>query len=434
MALNAQNDPLWAGAAEIAREGYRAQCKNLTNNCLPGNAPNVVSFKGSVSQFGTAEQDAVEKEICNGNPVMLKFAKAGGGQHFMLATGYKFDVQGNKTFILNNPGTSQGSGQVYETDLKRNYPSILGDVLYHPSSDPSMMFITAPVNVHFVVTDPLGRRAGFNPTTQTTYSEIPGADYSDQSIDTPNEDGFTPSTLVRERYFASSQDVPSGEFQVQVFATESGNYYLDHRSYDLTGTTNDANYKTGVLAAGSSETIILKHSTSPVGLINAQLKIEDYRIEKINKKRGMRESNLAARGKLLPFSKAALELKSTFQFAIGGLNGYLLSLPADQFKVVKNRKETTFIYNKNGVEIEISSTGEFKMKLEKVDLSMIDSSQLEYLRVSMDTINGDIATSLKCSHNICSLEDRKHHVHNHGCRKHDFHGHEEFIGDHRSDK
>lgn len=114
----------------------------------------------------------------------------------------------------------------------------------------SAIYIAAPMHVHLVVTDPSGRKVGFNPETKTTYSEVPTASYVVEGIDAANE----------ERQITISRNALPGAYRIQVFSKSGGSYYLDYRGYDSSGTTNDARYLTGSLKAGTSTVEVIDHS------------------------------------------------------------------------------------------------------------------------------------------------------------------------------
>jgi len=412
--FDANNDPIWPGAAQVARAGYQAQCV-LSKTCDPANAPNIVSFKGAYYGGYTPEEaiDAIQNEVCSGNPVMMKFSKAGGGQHFMLATGIVFDSKNHQqTLQVNNPGDSKLGANALYTNLVSKYPSIIGYTLFHPSADPSMMFIAAPMGVHFVVTDPLGRRAGFNPITGTSYSEIPNASYAEQSINTPGDAGYTPSTLVDERYFISSSDVPAGSYQVQVFSVTGGSYYLDYRSYDSAGTTNDAHFQTGTLKKGATSTVTFQHSVASVPVPNATLSLNGYLIEK-SYKENLKDATIGISGRLVAFSKTPLSLKSSFQFAIGGISGYQLTVPASEFKSITFHKETFYYYENRDIRVWLDRSGQFEVEIRNANLSSVDPSLLGYVSLSVDSVFGDVSSKLNCHYDFCSTNDYYHrHDHN----------------------
>lgn len=410
VAFNKNNDPIWAGAAEVARAGFAAQCLNSANSCDPTKGSSAVSYKGRKVNYDNSpdsvDQKFVENEICNGNPVMLKFKKAGGGQHFMLATGTFLDDQGKKTFRLNNPGLARdGEGQL-QTDLAAKYPSILEYILFRPEADPSMMFIAAPMNVHFVVTDPLGRKAGYNPVTRANFQEIPGASYGDQSINTPAEVGFSPETLVSERYFSSSSDVKVGDYQVEVFAGTDGPFYLDYRSFDASGYMNDFGSRTGTLQAGTSVLTHFKHSTESVPISNASILVKGYSVHRKIQKSDP-NSQIEVSGKIIKNIKSAFSIKRRFQFTMGGLSGYTLSVPAAQFKEQKEYGKIQYIYHKPGVEIRLSELGQFNIEIQRADLLNVDPSQYGYIRLEIDSTVADTRVTLKCNKEKCRLSDKK---------------------------
>jgi hypothetical protein len=402
--FNTKNNPIWPGAAEIARAGYQAQCK-ITGSCDPSNAPNVVSFKelkyGNYTDNEAIE--AVQNEVCSGNPVIMKFSKTGGGQHFMLATGIVWDNNAKAhTLQLNNPGSLTNGEAVSYTSLKSIYPSVIGYVLYHPSSDPSMMLITAPMGVQFIVTDPLGRKTGFDPTTGTTYSEIPGASYGEQSINTPGEPEFTPSTMADERYFVSSSDVPAGSYQVQVFSVDGGAYYLDYRSYDSSGITNDAHFKVGTLIQGDSTNIVFQHVTSPAPMPNATLEYSKFFITKSDNQ-NPKDSDIRLTGTISPNAINPISLKSDFSLSIGGLTGYQLSLPASAFKINTKGMTNTYSYNSPGIMVQLNSSGSFDIHVFHADLSNVDPSLLGSVTITIDSIIGGKLSSMSCQDNKCSV-------------------------------
>jgi len=403
--FDANNNPIWAGAAEVARAGYQAGCQ-ITGSCDPANAPNVVSFKGlNYSSFSDRDAiSAVQNEICSGNPVIMKFAKNGGGQHFMLATGIVWDkVNQSQTLRLNNPGSTQigSSKDALYTNLKASYPSVIGYALYRPSSDPSMMFISTPMGIHFVVTDPLGRRAGFNPNTGTSYTEIPGAAYGEQSIDTPADPGFTPSTAVDERYFISSQDVPPGSYDIQVFSINGGSYYLDHRSFDSSGMTNDSHFSTGTLTAGNSTTATINHVTTTVPRPNAVLAVNQYAIQDTGNT-DFKQAMVKIAGTLVPNSKSPLSITSSVHVTIGGVNGYQFDVPASSFTGSIASKKTLYIANRPTANVHMDSTGVFEISLRGVDLSTVDQNLLGSVRIEVDSTIGAKKVGLTCHQGRCS--------------------------------
>ena len=410
--FDANNNPDWIGAAQVARAGYAAQCAN--SSCTtPVNS--IVSYGGlTILPESTSDDDlmkATQNQICSGNPVIVKFGEplkinpktglAFEPQHFMLVTGFVYDqLNGKRTFRINNPGTSAGSEQFYSR-IGNNYPIIKEIELYNSAADPSMMRITAPVNVHFVVTDPQGRRTGYDPTTGTNFTEIPGAGYTEQAIDTPNESGFSPQRLSDERYFTSVSSVLDGAYQIQVFGVTSGSFYIDSASYDSSGIQNDSVYKTGTVQAGGKSTITLQHSSAAVAVTNASLTLKHYGIWHAPKQT-YANSEAFIEAQLTPYTPP-LTFSSQLQLSVGGVNGYNVSLPASKFKQVKLFGQTYFYYIDKNVDVIVNKSGAVSAYLHRIDLSNIDQTQFDYLSVSIDAASGSTSASLQCNGNLCQL-------------------------------
>lgn len=415
VALNNANDPDWMGMAEVARAGYKAQCNLKIEACDPSQLSSIITL-GKKDYFSTfddtpdsADHRKVEAELCQGNPVILKLLKpnkkepAKPGQHFVLATGIEVDSSGNKTYRVNNPGIPLGEEQL-RPSLAPTYTNIIGYVRYTSSADPSMMNITAPLNVHFVVVDPLGRRSGYNPNTNTTYNEIPGTSYELQSINNPGDDGSDNDTQAEERYFsyADDKDIPVGNYSVQVYGVTAGSYYLDYAGYDSKGNSNAYVYKTGTITAGGTITENIIHSADSIPEVTAILKLEEYEIKK-KPKNNYSQSRIKIEGRITNLDKSKLVLENQFKLLIGGVSGYSLSIPASEFKHRKYKSGFTALYKSRSIEVEISSSGEFEINLEKADLSSLTKDQFNYVGVQVDDKFADVNQSLQCRKNACKL-------------------------------
>ena len=81
-----------------------------------------------------------------------------------------------------------------------------------PYPDPTgVIKVLSACPVHLLLTDPLGRRVGYDPATQTLYEEIPGAIYG--------EPGKEPEMILVPR-------TEEGEYQIQVIGYEEGEFYV----------------------------------------------------------------------------------------------------------------------------------------------------------------------------------------------------------------
>ena len=427
--FDANNDPDWAGAAEIARAGFKAQCTGSV--CDPSSA---VSFKYmlpdySVGPFQPGQNDVtaaiagIQDDICSGNPVILKFSEPPtpkypqGGQHFMLATGIVLDKNFNQTIQLNNPGTKKGKDELYSSNtLTTSYPTIIGGALFRPSADPMMMFITAPLNVQLVITDPEGRKTGYDPITGASYSQIPGATYEVQSINTPNEVDYAPETLVAERYFVSSANVLAGDYMVTVYGVSSGSYYVDYRGFDSTGTTNKSILASGTIATGQSTSMTIAQSSEPAPVPNANLAVRDYSIWYF-RKRGISDAFIHVQGNIRSVVNRKLEFNSDFKLMVGGVGEYTFDLPLSSFEKKKFFRHPIYRYHDKDVDVMIEHDGDFVINVRHADLSNVNQFEMPLVTVEAGNLIGQKFTNLICRKNKCSTrfdndrDDRDHDQH-----------------------
>ena len=416
VAFDSINDLIWEGAAQVGRASNQTPVSWIGTSAIGGDATDADGTKAAIK--------AIQNEICAGNPVILKVkSNSLAGQHFLLAKSIVVDPNTHiQTLNVSNPGRSQGANQLYD-QITGTYPQILETRLFHGSlSDPAFMDILASPNVHLVISDPLNRRTGYDPTTQTVYNEIPGANYSLQSINTPSDPGFTPETLVQEQYFSSSTEVMDGGYQVKVFGLNSGSYYLDSRSFDSAGDFNDSQYKTGTIKAGQVITLNLMHSSQTISSSNAKLSLVDYSL--FAKHKDFAKANIDVIAKITPLVKSKMTLVSNFRFMVGGAGGFDLSIPASQFKALpsdqdkdcrdKKAEPTHFIYRGGKAEIHVWSSGEINIRIHDANLSNLDSNQFDQIRIEIDSTAGDTNAKLNCHDDFCSIHydrDRGHEPH-----------------------
>jgi hypothetical protein len=95
------------------------------------------------------------------------------------------------------------------------------------------VLITAHSPVELLVTDPFGNRTGFDPITDTIYSQIFGsAYYTDSTTEdaTPATGATTPAVKNLEMLAPGS-----GWYLLRATGTDTGTYSIDVRSYDSAG-------------------------------------------------------------------------------------------------------------------------------------------------------------------------------------------------------
>jgi hypothetical protein len=98
-------------------------------------------------------------------------------------------------------------------------------------SGDSGLGIMSTMNIHFLVTDPLGRRTGFDPDTKEDLNEIPTSHYDVQSIGA--WEGNQPEISTREfsTAFGTEDTLIDGEYNIRIVGQASGPYSLDIEVY-----------------------------------------------------------------------------------------------------------------------------------------------------------------------------------------------------------
>lgn len=190
---------------------------------------------------GAGSDQRLRTYMRTGNPVILRVnAASASGIHFVVATGIT-TYNGQSTYTIHDPVYGQ-------TTLAQRYPAGYTQVNLFNSTSPDrrtlMSIIHSPAEL--VLTDPQGRRTGYDPTTGVAYAEIPGAVYVSDTIAPADDTGI--QTAMDEKYVFVPSPI-DGEYTVQVIGTASGEYLVEHVATDWTGNISAASV-TGVTSEG----------------------------------------------------------------------------------------------------------------------------------------------------------------------------------------
>ena len=166
--------------------------------------------------------------IYAGSPVIVDV-----GGHYILATGERVSGQ-NKTWFVNDPG---GCGRnIFEwplTTLERYGNSYLrqmwGAELTGGGLASLSIGLASPAEL--IITDPAGRRTGFDPRTSTEYNENPEAIYFSEQLIADDESGNQTDPI---KWFDTAAPI-NGDYSIQVIGTGSGPYHLYIQKYDANG-------------------------------------------------------------------------------------------------------------------------------------------------------------------------------------------------------
>ncbi len=395
-----QGDVQPNGAVLFARNSYVNKCiqNGGTASACDAESKKKVSYKHRKDVFTAVERKFVNKELCSGNPVILKVPSISApnnpaANHFVLAIGMKVNKEGITQYTVNDPRNSDGKGiSLNETDTE-----IRGYRLYRPTDDPSMVFFHLGGDAEMIVIDPLGRRSGRNPFTQQSYTEIPGGTYTGpefiSSLDDPND--FT--TL--ESYFEGMQPI-SGQYQVQVFAKSNTNYRLTQYSYDTSGAINGIIDKQGPLASGSSIVIPVEHSEKALPSRYADLKIDKAIFF------DTRHKDMAfISGQISPSdSHAIFSIERFVQIKVGSFGK---SIDRRHLRKTKKRGQTIYSYSswgKNGMLFDLNvDTGEFDLFIGNVPLDTGDTDITTDIMIQADDVIANNLVTFK------QIRKKKHH-------------------------
>ncbi len=211
-------------------------------------------YKGLIS----GRNDAVlDDYVTSGNPVIIGVDLRPNSKgvlvpnHWVVATG-KTTVGSQSTYSINDP--IYGITTLLDK-WSNNYSNI---VLFSGTpADPRTLRISAHSPVELLVTDPLGRKSGFDPTTNTTWNEIPNAIYVEQSL-APDDGSSVPAL---ENKFLDISSPLDGDYVIEMIGTGEGPYEIDSFASDLSGNIYTNAY-TGVAQNNSVDTHIISFNSS----------------------------------------------------------------------------------------------------------------------------------------------------------------------------
>lgn len=159
--------------------------------------------------------------LLSGNPVIL-----GVDGHFVVATG-KTTINGVPTYEINDPIFGQTT--LYEK-WGNSYKSII--LLSSTPADQETLQVSAHSPIELVIVDPLGRKTGFDPTTNTTWDQIPNASYVLETLAPDGGQGQEDSLESKVAFI----DAPlEGEYRIEVHGTGQGEYEINSFASDWSG-------------------------------------------------------------------------------------------------------------------------------------------------------------------------------------------------------
>ncbi|MBF0319281.1 MAG: C39 family peptidase [Nitrospirae bacterium] len=175
---------------------------------------------------GWSGYSSLERYLCTYGPHIIK--PAGRPGHWVTATGRNPE---RTTYKINDPSGGRVT-TLQERYNNNNYTQLrtFGGP-EHTYTDRTGLTIRFHSPGELVITDPLGRRVGYDPTTGITYNEISDSHYESLYPDDDTEP--YPTELLEQEYKELDISKPvAGDYKLQVIGTGTGNYMLDIRSWN----------------------------------------------------------------------------------------------------------------------------------------------------------------------------------------------------------
>lgn len=217
---------------------------------------------GRIDGLRNATSDAIlDNSLSQDNPAILRVnAPSASGQHFVVAIGTT-TVNNTPTYVINDP--IYGQTTLYER-YNNQYTSIR--LFTAQSSERRTLAISAHSPVELLVTDPLGRKTGYDPTTGTSWNDIPNTSYTIDAVAPDGGLGSETPEEVKTLFVYGSID---GQYTVEIFGTGQGSYTINAFASDLQGEITSQTSQ-GEATDGSLDTIYLNYD-SDTGLQNYSL-------------------------------------------------------------------------------------------------------------------------------------------------------------------
>jgi len=181
--------------------------------------------------------------LLSGNPVIIKVTNSKGSDHFVVAT-EKTTQSGQATYKINDP--IFGITTLFD-HYNNDYSGLR---LYSgTSADLRTLRVSAHSPVELLITDPIGRKSGFDPITNTAWNEIPNSSYTVDSIE-PDNGANVP---VLEDKFLEIISPLDGNYKVDVIGTGQGSYEINIFASDWFGNVSSKIYN-GIADVDSIDT------------------------------------------------------------------------------------------------------------------------------------------------------------------------------------
>jgi len=192
--------------------------------------------------------------LCNSLPIILETRSSPYNGHFVVATGQS----GSEQWSINDPGGFNLT--LLSTNSYTSYRK------YGSSpTDPSALSIIGHSPIEFLVTDPAGRRTGYDPQTGQYVQQTLDSSYGIEAIGA--SDGT--SSHIETLMFETGAPI-AGTYSVQLIGVGTGGYQVDFVGYDSGGSSNQQTI-IGAIADTARISLTLGYSSAPGSQITVTL-------------------------------------------------------------------------------------------------------------------------------------------------------------------
>jgi hypothetical protein len=252
-----QPDPLTFNTWLTSHDGFATGGNLVPTAVINYAVPNGVNINSIqfISGKDNASDAYIDDSLSQGKPVILKevitLRDGSPGTHYVLAIGKIVDGD-RDTYAIVDPFFNRSSLKSYGYIYAGYYRYDLS-----PVSDISAVYFSAGSPVQLLVTDPLGRRTGVDPSTGQLLNEIPRASYITDTL----SDLSNPSGPTHEAKMFWTQGVISGTYKMEVIGTGNGSYTLDFIGYTQSGASS-RQVISGQTTIGAITTFAIPYSPS----------------------------------------------------------------------------------------------------------------------------------------------------------------------------
>jgi nucleoside-specific outer membrane channel protein Tsx len=182
--------------------------------------------------------------------------------HFVLVTG----AQGNTFSIADPAGNPSGpnfpktSLNTSGTDTSTSYGRfVMRGYVVDPSTDMSGFNVTVGNNAELLVTDPMGRQTGIDPTTLQELGQIPQAAHFADTL----QDDETGASITGTDHTVQIFEPIEGTYTLTLVGLNQGNYSLGLRGYSQDSSNQPPVTLTGTIAASSTLSYQVIYNPAP---------------------------------------------------------------------------------------------------------------------------------------------------------------------------